>query len=246
LKRLVCSSVLKRLVEASFCGPRDTVRGVLPIGLTGGIGAGKSTVAAGFVSRGAELVDADAIAREVVRPGGPAYEPIVRRFGRAVVARDGTLDRAALARIVFSDPAERAALEAITHPAIGAEMGARVAELEGRRGVVVLDIPLLDAGRVEAYGLAGVVVVDLAEDEAVARLAAERGFTEADARARVATQMPRDQRRRLAELTPLGAVIDNSGDRRALEARIDEVWRRLEAAAERLSGQAGGRGAAET
>ena len=214
-----------------FRAPSGTVRGVLPVGLTGGIGAGKSTVAARFVARGAELVDADAIAREVVRPGGPAFEPIVRRFGRRVLAEDGTLDRAGLARIVFSDPAERAALEAITHPAIGAEMRARVAALEGRRGVVVLDIPLLDDRSVEAYGLAGVVVVDLPEDEAVARLVAHRGFTESDARARVAAQMPREERRRLAVLTPLGAVIDNRGDRRALEARIDEVWARLSEAA---------------
>lgn len=212
---------------------------MLPIGLTGGIGAGKSTVAAGFVSRGAELVDADAIAREVVRPGGPALGPIVAHFGRGVLAGDGTLDRAALARIVFSDPSERAALEAITHPAIGAEMRARVAALEGRRGVVVLDIPLLDAGSVEAYGLAGVVVVDVPEDEAVARLVAQRGFTEADAQARVAAQMSRGERRRLAELTPLGAVIDNSGDREALEARIEEVWNRLREAAGRAVDQAG-------
>ncbi|MBO0694417.1 MAG: dephospho-CoA kinase, partial [Acidimicrobiaceae bacterium] len=181
--------------------------------------------------RGAELVDADAVAREVVRPGGPAYEPIVRRFGAGVLAEDGTLDRAALARIVFSDPAERAALESITHPAIGALMRARVAALEGRRGVVILDVPLLDAGRIEAYGLAGVIVVDLPEEEAVARLVSQRGFTEADARARVAAQMPRTERRRLAELKPLGAVIDNSGDRQALEARIDEVWSRLQEAA---------------
>lgn len=207
------------------------MRGVLPIGLTGGIGAGKSTVAAGFVSRGAALVDADAIAREVVRPGEPAFERIVGHFGPAVVAEDGTLDRARLAQVVFADPVERATLEAITHPAIRDEMLARVASLEGRQGVVVLDVPLLDAGGVAAYGLAGVVVVDLPEDDAVARLVAGRGFSEADARARVASQMSRDERRRLAELTPLGAVIDNRGDRQALEARIDEVWRSLAEAA---------------
>lgn len=204
---------------------------MLPIGLTGGIGSGKSTVAAGFVSRGAELIDADVIAREVVRPGGPAYGPLVRRFGPSVLAGDGTLDRNALARIVFSDPAERAALESITHPAIREEMLARVAALEGRAGVVVLDIPLLDAGSLEAYGLAGVVVVDLPEEQAVARLVAQRGFTEADARARVAAQIPRQERRRLAEMVPLSAVIDNRGDRRALEARIEEVWQRLREAA---------------
>lgn len=204
---------------------------MLPIGLTGGIGSGKSTVAAGFVSRGAELIDADVIAREVVRPGGPAYGPLVRRFGPSVLAGDGTLDRNALARIVFSDPAERAALESITHPAIREEMLARVAALEGRAGVVVLDIPLLDAGSLEAYGLAGVVVVDLPEEQAVARLVAQRGFSEADARARVAAQIPRQERRRLAEMVPLSAVIDNRGDRRALEARIEEVWERLREAA---------------
>lgn len=203
---------------------------MLSVGLTGGIGSGKSTVGAGLVARGAVLVDADVIAREVVRPGEAAYRSIVSYFGRSVLRDDRTLDRAALARIVFSNASQRVALEAITHPAIATEMRARVTALEGQQGVVVLAIPLLDASRVRSFRLRAVVVVDLPEEEAVARLVGQRGFSEDDARARVAAQMSREQRRRLVDLVPLGEVIDNSGDREALERRIDEVWRLLEEA----------------
>lgn len=203
---------------------------MLSVGLTGGIGSGKSTVGAGLVARGAVLVDADVIAREVVRPGEAAYRSIVSYFGRSVLRDDRTLDRAALARIVFSNASQRVALEAITHPAIATEMRARVAALEGQQGVVVLAIPLLDASRVRSFRLRAVVVVDLPEEEAVARLVGQRGFSEDDARARVAAQMSREQRRRLVDLVPLGEVIDNSGDRETLERRIDEVWRLLEEA----------------
>lgn len=203
---------------------------MLSVGLTGGIGSGKSTVGAGLVARGAVLVDADVIAREVVRPGEAAYRSIVSYFGRSVLRDDRTLDRAALARIVFSNASQRVALEAITHPAIATEMRARVTALEGQQGVVVLAIPLLDASRVRSFRLRAVVVVDLPEEEAVARLVGQRGFSEDDARARVAAQMSREQRRRLVDLVPFGEVIDNSGDRETLERRIDEVWRLLEEA----------------
>lgn len=206
------------------------MRAVLPVGLTGGIGSGKSTVAAGLVARGAVLVDADVIAREVVRPGEAAYRSIVAYFGRSVLRDDQTLDRGALAQIVFSNPSQRIALEAITHPAIAMQMLARVDAVRGRPGVVVLDIPLLDAARVRSFGLRAVVVIDLPEDEAVARLVAGRGFSEAEARSRVAAQMGRAERRGLVELVPVGAVIDNSGDAAALEVRLDEVWQMLTAA----------------
>jgi dephospho-CoA kinase len=197
---------------------------MLLTGLTGGIGAGKSTVADAFAARGAVVIDADRVAREVVLPGGPAYAPLVDRFGSGVVAPDGTIDRPALAAVVFADSAARADLNAITHPVIAAEMQRRVLAHEGFDGVVILDIPLLDQEVIARYGLAAVVVVDTPEDVAVARLVAGRGFTEADARARIAAQMSRAQRRALVARAPLGVVIDNRGGRAELEAQIDQAW----------------------
>lgn len=196
---------------------------MLRCGLTGGIGSGKTTVAAGLAGRGAVVIDADRIAREVVAPGSPGLAAIRDRFGDTVLAGDGTLDRAGLARLVFTDPAARADLEAITHPLIAAEMQRRAAAHESCDEVVVFDIPLLDRRGVLAYDLAAVIVVDLPEESAVARLVAGRGFSEADARARVAAQAGRAQRRRLADL-----VIDNSGDRAHLDAEIDRAWRWLD------------------
>jgi dephospho-CoA kinase len=193
---------------------------VIVIGLTGGIGAGKSTVSGLLARRGAVIVDADLIAREVVEPGGAAYAPIVERFGPGVLADDGRLDRAAVAAVVFSDPEALAALEAITHPAIQAEMARQVAAHDGRDEVVILDIPLLKDRRTP---MAGVVVVDAPEDVAVQRLVEQRGFDEGDARRRVAAQISRQQRRRLADV-----VVDNSGDPTALAAEIDRVWAWIE------------------
>jgi dephospho-CoA kinase len=204
---------------------------MLLTGLTGGIGSGKSTVAAALAARGAEVVDADVIARQVVLPGGAAYDAVIERFGSGIVGPDGTIDRPALASVVFSDPSARADLNAITHPAIGAEIFARVNDLGQWDGVVVLDIPLLDRGRVVAFGLAAIVVVDVPEDLAVARLVDQRGFTEADARARIAAQISRQERRRLVELVPVGAVVDNRGDLAVLERRVGEVWQLLQTAA---------------
>jgi dephospho-CoA kinase len=219
-------------VSTAVAGP-GSVPPMLVTGLTGGIGSGKSTVAAAFAARGAAVVDADVIARQVVQPGGAAYDAIVERFGPAVLRADGAIDRPALAAVIFSDPADRAALDAITHPAIGREISARVRALGEGKGVVVLDVPLLDRRRVAAYGLAAVVVVDVPEELALARLVVGRGFTEADARARIAAQISREERRRLVELVPVGAVVDNAGDLEALEARIDEVWTLLAVAASR-------------
>jgi dephospho-CoA kinase len=193
---------------------------VIVIGLTGGIGAGKSTVSALLAQRGAVVVDADLIAREVVEPGGAAYAPIVERFGPGVLGADGRLDRAAVAAAVFSDPEALAALEAITHPAIQAEMARQVAAHDGRDDVVILDIPLLKDRRTP---MAGVVVVDVAEDVAVRRLVEQRGFDEGDARRRIAAQISRQRRRSLADV-----VVDNSGDLSALAAEIDRVWAWIE------------------
>jgi dephospho-CoA kinase len=193
---------------------------VIVIGLTGGIGAGKSTVSGLLARRGAVIVDADLIAREVVEPGGAAYAPIVERFGPGVLGDDGRLDRAAVAAVVFSDPEALAALEAITHPAIQAEMARRVATHDGRDDVVILDIPLLKDRRTP---MAGVVVVDVPEDVAVRRLVEGRGFDEGDARRRIAAQISRQRRRSLADI-----VVDNSGDPTALADEIDRVWTWIE------------------
>lgn len=189
------------------------------VGLTGGIGAGKSTVAALLAARGAVIVDADRIAREVVEPGRPAHQAIVERFGPEVVGADGALDRAALAAIVFRSAEDRAALEAVTHPAIQAEMARRLVELAGTDVVVVLDIPLLKERR---DPLAAVVVVDAPEDVAVSRLVAHRGFTTEDVRRRIAAQISRAERRALAD-----ALIDNGADIDHLEREVDRVWRWL-------------------
>lgn len=193
---------------------------MLRCGLTGGIGSGKSTVAAGLVARGAALVDADAIARAVVEPGGPAYAPVVARFGPGVVGARGRLDRAALAAVVFADASARADLDALTHPVIGERMleAAAAAEAAGHR-VLVLDVPLLDEGSRERLALDVVVVVDTPVEVAVQRLVGQRGFAEGDARARVAAQMSRERRRALAD-----RVVDNAGDRAALEGEIDRTW----------------------
>jgi dephospho-CoA kinase len=195
---------------------------VLRVGLTGGIGAGKSTVAAALVARGAELIDGDRIAREIVEPDGPAFAAVVRRFGDGVVGADGRLDRAAVAAVVFSDPGALADLNAITHPLIRSIMLDRMRVWEDTDRIVVLDIPLLTADAIGGYGIEAVVVVDAPEDVAVARLVARRGFEERDARARMAAQIPRRQRVAFADL-----VIDNAGSSADLDAEVDRVWAEL-------------------
>lgn len=188
------------------------------VGLTGGIGAGKSTVAAGLVKRGAALIDTDRLARDALRPGAPGYGPVVARFGRGVVGPQGHLDRAALARVVFNDPVARADLEAIVHPLVRARVLDQVARLDGA-GPVVVDIPLLDATGRCRYGLDGVIVVDAPPEVAVARVVADRQLPPADVWARVRAQLPRQERLDLADL-----VIDNAGSRAELDAEIDRAW----------------------
>lgn len=198
---------------------------MVEVALTGGIGAGKSTVSAALAQRGAVLIDADEIGRDVQQPGGAVFAAMVQRWGNAVVADDGGLDRAAVAAIAFGDEVELAALNAIVHPAIGAEMTARrqAASASGAE-VVVLDVPLLvrpDGSLVPeiAAGVAGVVVVDADEETAIRRLVEQRAFSEADARARMARQASRKDRLAAADF-----VIDNSGTRPQLEAQIDACW----------------------
>ncbi|HEX5268073.1 MAG TPA: dephospho-CoA kinase [Acidimicrobiales bacterium] len=196
------------------------------VGLTGGIGSGKSTVASLLADKGAVVIDADRISREVMAPGGAAFGPVVERFGPGVVAPDGTLDRAGLAQIVFNDRDALKDLEGITHPAIGRVMAERMAEAAADPDrVVVMDIPLLAEGTSrERYGLAAVIVVDTPEDLALERLVAQREMDPADARARMANQAGRDERRALAD-----HVIDNSGSLEHLQAEVDRVWAGLQA-----------------
>ena len=195
---------------------------MLAVGLTGGMGSGKSSVADLLVARGAILIDADRIAREVVMPDGPAFGPLIERFGPGILTPEGTLDRAALAAIVFPDPEALAALNAITHPAIGAVMAERRARERDTDRVVVLDIPLLVPAHRDLLALDAVLVVDCPVDVALARLVEQRGFTRADAEARIAAQLDREERRSGADF-----VIDNDSDLAHLMTEVDRVWRAL-------------------
>lgn len=192
---------------------------MLPIGLTGGIGSGKSTVCGMFARRGAVIIDADLLYAEVVQPGGPAYAPVVERFGPRVVAPDGALDRRALAQVVFADDAARADLNAITHPIVAARIAERLAGEAESDHVVVLAIPLLVEGPLDRYPLAGVIVVDAPVDLAVRRVVEGRGLAEDDVRARVAAQASREQRLAAADW-----VIDNSGTIAQLEVQVGRAW----------------------
>lgn len=191
------------------------------VGLTGGIGSGKSTVARMLAERGAVVVDADAVAREVMAPGGPAHAAVVQRFGPAVVAADGTVDRAALAGLVFGDDEAREDLNRIVHPAVAEVMLARVAAAGSADpdALVVLDVPLLvEVGR-DRYPVAAVIVVDAPVELAVARLVSDRGFTHADASARAGAQATREERRAIADL-----ILDNSSDLDHLRSEVDRAW----------------------
>lgn len=192
---------------------------MLAVGLTGGIGSGKSAVADLLVARGAVLVDADAVAREVVAPGGPAYQPLVDRFGPGILAPDGTVDRPALAAAAFGDPAALADLNAITHPAIGIAMIERRNALAGTDHVVVLAIPLLTAAHRETVGLDVVVVVDCPPEVALERLVGLRGMARADAEARIAAQVSREERLEGADY-----VVDNSSTLEHLAGEVDRLW----------------------
>lgn len=189
------------------------------IGLTGGIGSGKSSVSALLAARGAVVVDADAITRDLQRPGTPVFEAIVERFGHGVVAADGTLDRPALAALVFGDPEALAELNRLVHPAVGVAITEAIAAHAGTEAVVVLDVPLLVESPKPRSDLAGVLVVDCPVDVAVERLVTHRGMAEDDARARIARQATREQR-----LARADHVVDNSGPPDALPALVDGAW----------------------
>lgn len=193
------------------------------IGLTGGIGAGKSSVSSLLAERGAVVVDADAITRGLQQPGEPVFEAIVARFGDGVLSADGTLDRPALASIVFGDPGALADLNALVHPAVGAAIAEAIAERSGTDAVVVLDVPLLVESKDPRTDLAGLLVVDCPIEVAVRRLVEHRGMDEADARARIARQASREER-----LARADHVIDNSGPPHALPPLVDGAWRWIE------------------
>ncbi len=192
---------------------------MLAVGLTGGIGSGKSAVADLLVAKGAVLIDADQVAREVVAPGGPAYQPLIDRFGAGIVAPDGTIDRKALAAVAFADDETRLALNGITHPAIGVAMIEARDALADTDAIVILAIPLLTAVHRDTVKLHEVVVVDTPVDVALERLLTQRGFDRADAEARIRAQVSREERVREADY-----VLDNSGDRVALERAVDALW----------------------
>ena len=190
------------------------------IGLTGGIGAGKSTVSAMLAERGAIIVDADQIARDLQSPGSPVLDSMAERFGGHIIRDDGSLDRAAVAAIVFNDDAALKDLNGIVHPAMQSEIQRQIDEHRSTDRVVVLDFPLL--GENPRKGLAATIVVDIPVDVAVRRLVDQRGMDEADARARINSQLSREER--LATATH---VIDNGGDRDSLTAQVDELWEQL-------------------
>lgn len=189
------------------------------VGLTGGIGSGKSTVASMLAARGAVIVDADQVVRDVQRPGSPVLTSLAERFGPEVIGSDGELDRAAVAAKAFGDPDALADLNKIVHPAVGAEMNRRVEELSHTDHVVVLDIPLLAERPRE--GLQATLVVDVPADLQIERLLG-RGMDRDDAVARIGRQASREDRLAIAT-----DVLDNSGSLAHLEQQVDEVWARI-------------------
>jgi dephospho-CoA kinase len=198
----------------------STLACVLSVGLTGGIGSGKSEVSRRLASLGALLIDADAVAREVVEPGSPGLTAVVAEFGEDILLPDGTLDRERLGSIVFADDERRGRLNAIVHPLVGQRMRELV-EAAPDDAIVVYDVPLLAENDLAGmYDL--VVVVDTPVEEQVRRLTTRRGMTEEAARARIAAQATRDRRRAIAD-----HVIDNSGTLDALATQVDTLWTEL-------------------
>lgn len=194
---------------------------MLVVGLTGGIGSGKSTVSSRLADRGAVVVDADRTYAALTAPGAPLLAALADRFGDHIVTAEGELDRPVLADIVFDDPQALADLNALTHPAIGTDILRQLDEVREDDSVVVLDLPLLvEGGR---YPMAGIIVVDCPPEVALERLVRDRGMRPDDARRRMAAQAGREQR-----LAGADFVVDNSGDLDHLEAEIDRCWAWIE------------------
>ena len=202
---------------------------MLTVGLTGGIGSGKSAVSARLGELGAVIVDGDLIAREIVEPGQPALAEIVQRFGEDILTGDGSLNRGALAGVVFHDPAALADLNAIMHPRIAARSAELVAQAP-HDAVVIHDSPLLvEQDMADAYDV--VVVVDCPDDTRLERLIALRGMDEVDARARMAAQATREERLEVADY-----VIENDSSAGDLRSKVDVLWRKLLEAARESEG----------
>jgi dephospho-CoA kinase len=195
---------------------------MIVVGLTGGIGSGKSTVSALLAERGAVVVDADAITRELQQPGTPVFDAMVEHFGSGVVAADGNLDRAAVADIVFDDPQTLRDLNAIVHPAVGTEIAERMSRLAETDAVVILDIPLL-VESAKGYQVDGLLVVDVDPERAVERLVDQRGMREADVRSRMRRQASREER-----LARADRVIHNDGSLDDLAKEVDGAWAWIE------------------
>tara|TARA_B100000427_G_scaffold148757_1_gene123757 strand:+ start:790 stop:1413 length:624 start_codon:yes stop_codon:yes gene_type:complete len=192
--------------------------------ITGGIGSGKSTVSAALETRGAKLVDADEVVRELQRPNGEIFTNLVQEFGEIIINEDGQLNRQKLADIAFSDPADLEKLNKIVHPAVGKEMAKRRNAFIRQGYIVLVDIPLLvtsegTLARKEYQDFTGKIVIDCDEKIAVSRLVKFRGFREDDAWARIDKQASRKQRLEFADF-----VIDNNGDNDSLEVQIDSCW----------------------
>ena len=196
---------------------------MLLVGLTGNIASGKSTVARLLAAHGATIVDADLLARQAVRPGSPAFQQIVERWGKAILAPDGTLDRAALRVRVFDDPAELEELNTIVHPEVGRLRDAAIAEAHARGDrIVVCDIPLLfERNLVDEFDV--VMLVDAPRELRLERLVRDRDLREADAMAMIAAQMPAELKRARADI-----VVDNADTPAALAERVAAVWAMLQ------------------
>jgi dephospho-CoA kinase len=198
------------------------------VALTGGLGSGKSTVGKALAARGATVIDADQAARRVIEPGSAGEQAVLAHFGAGVSGPDGHIDRKTLAAIVFSDPGERLALEAITHPLVHEEIARELSS--ARSPVVVLELPLFSGSRRPGYDLDVVVLVSTPEDLAIQRAVA-RGMTEQDVRARLAAQPTDADRRAGADW-----ILANDGDEAQLDRAVDELWEWLEARRRRISG----------
>jgi dephospho-CoA kinase len=194
---------------------------MLLLGLTGGIGSGKSTVSAEFARRGAIVIDADLVVRELQSPGGAVLAAMVEHFGDTILAADGTLNRQAVADIVFNDPEQLKALNAIVHPKVGEEIDGRIEAQRESDNVVILDVPLLVESK--AYETEGIIVVDTDPEIAVQRLVEFRGFNADDARARMKLQATREERRAVAAF-----IVPNDGTQEDLMAHIDQCWNWIE------------------
>jgi dephospho-CoA kinase len=198
---------------------------VFLVGLTGGIGSGKSTVAERFVAAGAELIDADQVAREVVVPGKPAWKKIVEHFGDEILDDEGFIDRPALGAIVFADPAKRALLNELTHPPVIEAIADQLEMLTAFDGVVVLDVPLLVEGGVDR-GYDAIVVVAAKPETQLQRLLADRGMSEEEAHQRIAAQAPLEDK--IAKATH---VLWNEGTLEELRTEADHLAQELTALA---------------